>query len=158
MADSLLNIVCSQDIECSNTGTILGFSNIYPGYQDVRPIRISNNRNIQCDLLLQSQGEHPNSLIYKYTEIYFSNVTLSPKQKKDINIQLYISPKAGNEFANLSDKLNFNIKINCTDLSTPAGSVAGISTTPDSINWWLVFIIFSFFVFAVSLRLAKKQE
>lgn len=174
MANPSLKITCNPEIECSKTGTISDFENIYPGFQTTRSINISNNRNYQCDLKVQAQGANSNSPIYKYTKISFSGNdvglisntetligTLNPHQNKSFSMRFYVSTKAGNEFANQTEKIDFNFKINCVSPSTSLGTVAGISTTDKSFCscfWWWVFIIFAVLILIFISRLAKKRE
>lgn len=174
MADPILNIICNPEIECSKTGTISDFKNIYPGFQTTRKITVINNRNSQCDLKLQTQANNSNSPIYQYTKISFSGReidllsnsetsidSLSPNQKKDITMRLYVSTKADNNFANQTEKINFNFKINCAISSTSSGTVAGVSTTNNpfcSCSWWWKVILLIIIFLILILRLAKNRE
>lgn len=158
MASSILNITCNPEIECSSTGIISDIENIYPGFQSTRKITVTNNRNTQCELVLQTQFDNPQSLIQKHTKISLSENILSPNQKKDINVRFYVSTTADDSFANLSEKINFNFKINCVPSSTSSGTVAGVSTTNKSYSWWWLLIILVLLILATYLRLAKKQE
>lgn len=173
MAGSVLEIQCNPDIECSKTGTITSFDNIYPGFQTSRKIVVTNNRNDTCELSLAGHNKDTNHPIYKYAKISFSGQeinfassneilidTLAPKQKKDINVRFYVSTKADNSFANQSETLDFNFKINCIPVSSSSGTVAGISTNKSfcSCFWWWFFILVAILVFIFTLRLAKKQE
>lgn len=158
MASSILNITCNSEIECSNTGTISDIENIYPGFQSTRKITVTNNRDTQCELVLQTQFDNLESLIQKYTKISLSESILTPNQRKDINVRIYVSTTADDSFANLSEKINFNFKINCVPSSTSSGTIAGVSTTNKSFNYWWPFISFVLLIFVMYLRLAKKRE
>ena len=157
MAGSFL-IKCDPEIECSSSGTISNFENIYPGFQTTRKISVINNRNVQCDLKLQTQFNNPDSYIFKHTSFSLSDSFLVPNQKKDITLRLYVSTKADNNFANQTEKIDFNFKINCVETPTHSGTVAGISTTHISFEWWWLYIFLAFLIYLALLRLAKNQE
>lgn len=158
MAGPILKIECNPEIECSNTGTISGFENIYPGFQTTRKISIINNRNVQCDLQLQTQFNNPDSYIFKHTNFSLSDNVLVPNQKKDVTMRIYVSTKADNNFANLYEKIDLNFKINCVVPSTSSGTVAGISTSHKPFEWWWLYIFFAFLIYLSLLRLAKNHE
>lgn len=156
MANTLLNIKCDPDLECSKTGEISDFINIYPGFETTRNITISNNRSIDCDLTIKPFASQ-SSEIFKFTKLFLSDkeITINQEsyigkfikgQKSEYLLKLAVDNNAGNNFANLSETLDLSFLINCSESSSsasPSGTVAGVSTTNKCTNccWWLYLLI-----------------